>query len=486
MEEKLLKLKIEQVLKRLNKVKKTREGWQACCPVHDDKNPSLSISVNETNGNLLLYCHAGCSFEEIIFKLRNTAVIDKATQIEETKSVIDVHSEGNNEREHEEKIEELQDNIKTASFDDGTCLMNETLQEYDVRARQFFNVRSANKCIWETKNKPIPKMLFGEFWYEGEVSILFADTNVGKSILAVQVADSITRGQQIGDLNLNAEPQGVLYFDFELSDLQFSIRYSDNDGEWITNEFKFSEELTRLTINDHAELGGSSFEQILFENLELCLTNSNIKVVIIDNLSYLKSDNENAKDATPLMQRIKALKNKYNLSILVLAHTPKRDLSRVITENDLAGSKSLMNFCDSAFSIGKSSVAKNTRYVKQIKARNSEMIFDESNVVVCEIVKANNFLHFELKGNGNEYEHLQQRNSDKANEERFENIQKARSLAEIGMPQRKIADQLGIAPSTVNKYVKAAKSDPVEPLIDVHVQGDTSVANAEGDMGIAN
>jgi 5S rRNA maturation endonuclease (ribonuclease M5) len=33
-------------------------GWIARCPAHDDKNPSLSISVRD--GKILLFCHAGC------------------------------------------------------------------------------------------------------------------------------------------------------------------------------------------------------------------------------------------------------------------------------------------------------------------------------------------------------------------------------------------------------------------------------------------
>ena len=38
--------------------------WIARCPAHDDNNPSLSIGEGD-NGRLLLYCHAGCSFEDI-------------------------------------------------------------------------------------------------------------------------------------------------------------------------------------------------------------------------------------------------------------------------------------------------------------------------------------------------------------------------------------------------------------------------------------
>src|SRR5690606_40367234 len=109
------------------------------------------------------------------------------------------------------------------------------------------------------------------------------------------------------------------------------------------------------------------------------------KILIIDNLTYLKNETEKAKDALPLMKHLKALKSKYGLSILALAHTPKRDLSKPITRNDLQGSKMLINFCDSSFAIGESFNDKHLRYIKQIKARNTEIIFDSENVGVCQI-----------------------------------------------------------------------------------------------------
>jgi hypothetical protein len=39
--------------------------------------------------------------------------------------------------------------------------------------------------------------------------------------------------------------------------------------------------------------------------------------------------------------------------MLVLAHTPKRNLARPLTVNNLQDSKMLINFCDSAFATGK-------------------------------------------------------------------------------------------------------------------------------------
>ncbi|MBT3748037.1 MAG: AAA family ATPase, partial [Bacteroidetes bacterium] len=65
-------------------------------------------------------------------------------------------------------------------------------------SKGLFTVKTADRWIEQAKTRPIPKMLFGEFWFEGELCILFADSNVGKSILAVQIGDSISKGMHIG------------------------------------------------------------------------------------------------------------------------------------------------------------------------------------------------------------------------------------------------------------------------------------------------
>ena len=55
---------VSDVLSRLRKVKPSGRGWTACCPAHDDRNPSLSIAEGD-NGLVLLKCFAGCSYEAI-------------------------------------------------------------------------------------------------------------------------------------------------------------------------------------------------------------------------------------------------------------------------------------------------------------------------------------------------------------------------------------------------------------------------------------
>ena len=68
--------------------------------------------------------------------------------------------------------------------------------------------------------------------------------------------------------------------------------------------------------------------------------------------------------------------------MLVIAHTPKRNLSSPITQNDLAGSKRLYNYFDSVFTIGQSARDANIRNVKQLKARSTEIFYGSTNVLV--------------------------------------------------------------------------------------------------------
>lgn len=314
-------------------------------------------------------------------------------------------------------------------------------------SKGLFIVKTANRWIEHAKTRPIPKMLFGEFWFEGELCILFADTNLGKSILAVQIGNSISRCEQIVGFKLETPKQPILYFDFELSDKQFENRYSIK----FEQHYSFDNNFIRVEINPDATIPeAQTFEDYLNHSLERSITETGAKVLIIDNITYLKNETEKAKDALPLMKHLKALKNKYGLSILALAHTPKRDLSKPITRNDLQGSKMLINFCDSSFSIGESHIDKNLRYLKQIKQRNTEQIYDAENVCICQIDKPFNFLQFEFLNYGAEREHLKQhteKDKENLNEKVNELKQQGRSLREIGA-------ELGISHMKVSRILK--------------------------------
>ncbi|WP_018478137.1 AAA family ATPase [Pontibacter roseus] len=313
----------------------------------------------------------------------------------------------------------------------------------------LFSIRTANRWIEQAKKRPIPRKLFDVFFHEGEICILFADTNLGKSILAVQIGNSISTGEHILGFRLEAPKQKILYFDFELSDKQFEVRYSLD----FAQHYNFDSNFYRAEINPDAAYPDAfpTFENYLNYSLDKSIVETGAKVLIIDNLTYLKNETEKAKDALPLMKHLKALKSKYGLSVLVLAHTPKRDLSKPLTRNDLSGSKMLMNFCDSAFAIGESHSDKNIRYIKQIKARNTEIVYDADNVALCQVTKDLNFLQFEFMGMAAEREHLREHTE----KDRDTIIEKAKELSQQGKSQRQIATELSISLGAVNKYLKS-------------------------------
>ena len=58
-------MNISDFLSHLKKVSKCSGGWKACCPAHDDRSPSLSITEGD-DGRILVKCHAGCTTEQVV------------------------------------------------------------------------------------------------------------------------------------------------------------------------------------------------------------------------------------------------------------------------------------------------------------------------------------------------------------------------------------------------------------------------------------
>jgi putative DNA primase/helicase len=53
--------------------RKAGGAWMACCPVHEDREPSLSITDGK-GGKVLVRCHAGCDQHQVIAALRSRGI----------------------------------------------------------------------------------------------------------------------------------------------------------------------------------------------------------------------------------------------------------------------------------------------------------------------------------------------------------------------------------------------------------------------------
>ena len=153
------------------------------------------------------------------------------------------------------------------------------------------------------------------------------------------------------------------------------------------------------------------------------------------------------------MNMLNALRIDYKLSILVLAHTPKRNTAQPLSADDLHGSKLLMNFADSAFTIGVSHTDSSLRYLKQIKQRSAEQVYGEGKVCLCRVRSYRSFLKFRFEGHSAEGAHLL---SHPPAAHATLSAQIAQ-LSAKGHTQRQISARLNIGLGTVNKLLKGRR-----------------------------
>ena len=59
----------EGIARALGKARRSGNEWMACCPVHDDQTPSLSLA-DRPGGGVLVHCQAGCKQADVIDALR--------------------------------------------------------------------------------------------------------------------------------------------------------------------------------------------------------------------------------------------------------------------------------------------------------------------------------------------------------------------------------------------------------------------------------
>lgn len=317
--------------------------------------------------------------------------------------------------------------------------------------------RTAEQRLKDAAQLPEILMMCGPIWLSGEVHILFADTGVGKSIMAVAIADALSRGKCFLELENECEPLRVLLYDFELSDKQVEKRYSDS---FTGDCFDFSSNFFFDTIDfiqlDEINPNGN-FDDLLFEKMRHDISTLDIHVLMIDNITYLNQyTTQKTEAALNLMRRLVQLKREFSLSILVLAHTPKINSYDPITLNHLAGSKQLSNFADSVSAIGRSVQHKNMRYWKQVKpSRSAELTYHADNVITCELVNMEDkFLTYQLLDLSTEREHLSKSEDDQKQNQR----KQAKELHESGKTYAEIAlELLGDAKlkGTIYKWVKS-------------------------------
>lgn len=239
-----------------------------------------------------------------------------------------------------------------------------------------------------------PRQIFGHFLYEGEMSILFGDAGVGKSILANDIAFFVSGGGHEWE-EMESPNIPTLYIDLGMSTKQFVSRYKTAEP-YIPNTF-------HRAMIDPTEL---SEKEILPEVSRLIAgmqsTDNPPKFIIVDNITNGFGTMTASTKMRNLLSEFKNLKEKFGLTILLIANSKKRKSWSVINLNDLGGWTNHLNFIDSVFTIGQSRCGKKFKYIKQIKTREDKGLMD----VMSVMLENEPFLHYKYLGYNSEWGHL--------------------------------------------------------------------------------
>lgn len=260
--------------------------------------------------------------------------------------------------------------------------------------KNIVTIQSKSDLFGNEDNKKKAREVFGKFLYEGELSILFGDSGTGKSILANDIAFFVSGGGHEWE-GMESPDIPSLYIDLEMSTTQYTSRYATAE-QYIPTTY-------RRAVLDTSDLQD---DDILPEIKNLIVgmqaEKDAPKFIIVDNISNGFGSVMNANKMKKLVFEFKKLKEKYGLTILLIAHSKKRQPWSAITKDDLIGSSMIVNFIDSAFAIGQSKCGKKIKYIKQIKTREDNGLMD----VMSVMLDNEPFLGYKFLGYNGEIGHL--------------------------------------------------------------------------------
>jgi len=289
-----------------------------------------------------------------------------------------------------------------------------------------FVVEPMNKCIDEAHLLPPLISLYPNIVLEGDLSIIFGQSGIGKTIFAMQIARYIAENGK-----------RVLYVDCEMTPRQLGNRYETAN---------FPSTFLR------AEMDKEHPAEDVLKGIEEVAAVNHVDVVFIDNITALGQSLDRSADAGTLMASLNTLKKKYNWTLVVLNHVPKMFSGNVpLSLSAMQGSAKINQLIDDAIGIAQSSIDSNLVYVKQCKWRNGELTMGADNVAIYERRKDEyGNLGFTIRGFGTEQEHL----STESGNDRNELVARMKELSAKGMTQTAIAELLRTSQSKVSRLLK--------------------------------
>ncbi|HMT08406.1 MAG TPA: AAA family ATPase [Pyrinomonadaceae bacterium] len=291
----------------------------------------------------------------------------------------------------------------------------------------FEVLRKANDVMRDVlRLKPKPPM-FDAFWQTGETALLFGEPGVGKSLLAVQIADALARGTPLPGFVMPKRRRKVLYVDMNLSEEQFGRRYTAAASEGLKEAaYKFADRFYRMCPPHDKDLVTWVTKAVRLHGFD---------AVVIDDLTAIMRTNDGTIDSLKAVRGLKQLSHSTGVSMLVLADSLPGLRQHDMSECDLRRSRILCSVADSVFGIGQSSKDGQLDLI-QFRTQTSEIVWGSKNKIHCAIQRNDSGLL------GLVFDSRFQAEPDM---DRYELITYIRQKRKEGVTYKEIADSCGIS-----------------------------------------
>ena len=333
-----------------------------------------------------------------------------------------------------------------AGDDEGTGVV-------DIYPTTYYGVLKAQNVAEQVQNYELKPLvaLWQNYWIKDGLCLLFANTGVGKSTLAVQMGIEAAR--------MNPDEM-VLFFDLEMFEDEFYSRFVNPEtGE----KFNTPKNFVRVEPDFDGEMSqalkGKKYYEMLELSIEMAVKDEDARIIIIDNLTSVNTKPEDGEEATKFMQWLRNVQRRYHLSVLVVNHITKQNSYKPLEANDMAGSKRLQNATTELIGIGTVYDEPEKIYLKLFKRRGRDEsgLLNSGLVQVFHRTQEGGLLHFEEEDICQESDCLPELNHcgmPKRTQKKEETIRQVVELRSEGLSYREISEELGIGRSAACNYFK--------------------------------